>query len=46
MKMESMMAYVENCKKLGNEDEKDVRDQGTNIAELMNQMPLDIIFWK
>ena len=26
--MESMLANMENCKKMGNEDEEDVKDQG------------------
>ena len=37
------MAYMENFKKMGNEDEEDVRDQGTNVPKLMNLTFLDTL---
>ena len=41
--MESMLAYMENFKKMGNEDEEDVRDQGTNVPKLMHLTFLDTL---
>ena len=46
--MESVLANVENCKKMGNEDESDVKDQGrsTNVAKIIEPNIFWYLFWK
>ena len=36
MKMESMLAYMENFKKILIEEKEDVKGQGTNVVKLIN----------